>query len=295
MSVGMAMMSLATLFAFQNCSDGYMSHKVQLSEKGLHNLAHVMPTSQKMEPGTDMEFAVMGSAVSGAALFKWQHSYNGIQGACTEKNGDSGASYVLNCAGAGDLLLNVDVTEVQGSFQVAYEVGVAGPPAPPAMGDEIPMTVVYEIPAGTGANPWNNVNQPVEVFIGQILQLKNLDSVTHQLHTGGRPCGHGQPIKSGETGNCIVKQSYVRATNGGIYDHNLGAKSAFYAIAYDGIRLYNQYCLSCHGEIGVSTVTGAKVSAIKGQFTTNLSMQTPALMALTQRQIEAISYALGGR
>lgn len=291
----MAMMSLATLFAFQNCSDGYMTQKVQLSEEGLHNLAHVMPTSNKMEPGVDMEFAVMGSAVSGAALFKWSHLYNGIASACTEKNGSTNSSYILNCTGNGDLILTVNVTEPEGTFPVVYEVGVAAPPAAPVAGNEVPLTVVFEIPAGTNNNPWNPANQPVEVFIGQTLQIKNLDSVTHQLHTGGRPCGHGQPIRSGETGNCIIRQTYNRATNGGIYDHILGTRSAFYAIAYDGIQLYNQNCLSCHGALASSTVAGAKVSAIKAQFQTNIQMQTPALLALTQRQIEAISYALGGR
>lgn len=291
----MAMMSLATLFAFQNCSDGYVSQKVQLSEEGLHDLAHVMPTSQKMEPGVDMEFAVMGSAVTGSALYKWSHLYNGVAAACTEKNGNSNATYILNCSGNGDLTLTANITEAQGTFPVVYEVGVAAPPAPPTPGNEIPLTIVFEIAAGTNSNPWNLANQPVEVFIGQTLQIKNLDSVTHQLHTGGRPCGHGQAIRTGETGNCIIRQTYNRATNGGIYDHNLGSRSAFYAIAYDGIQLYNQNCMSCHGALATSTVSGARVSQIQSQFATNPQMRTPTLLSLSQRQIEAISFALGGR
>jgi hypothetical protein len=71
--------------------------------------------------------------------------------------------------------------------------------------------VVVEIPMGTAEElkDWNHERQPVLAEVGDTLIIKNLDSVPHQLHTDGRPCGHGDVIEPyGGTWSCVLESPY---------------------------------------------------------------------------------------
>lgn len=71
--------------------------------------------------------------------------------------------------------------------------------------------VLFEIPAGTTEQmkDWNNEREPVFAEVGDTLIIKNLDSSPHQLHTDGRPCGHGDLIEpNGGTWSCILETPY---------------------------------------------------------------------------------------
>src|SRR6185295_125924 len=51
--------------------------------------------------------------------------------------------------------------------------------------------VEFHIPAGTIDKPWNTLENPIKVKVGQTLRLINDDSIDHFLHTNGSPCTHG--------------------------------------------------------------------------------------------------------
>lgn len=71
--------------------------------------------------------------------------------------------------------------------------------------------IIFEIPAGTKDNlqDWNDQENPLLAEVGDTLIIKNLDSAPHQLHTDGRPCGHGEVIEAdGGTWSCVLEKEY---------------------------------------------------------------------------------------
>jgi hypothetical protein len=301
-----------TAILFQNCAKSFQAgteaqDSASLGSTGNHNTPHINPVSAKLEPNTDMEFSVFAEALLPSTSYEWSHTLNG-SASCTLKNGNKATTYIINCAQAGALV--VKVTAFEGSTPVVipnYSLTLSmtppaatptpAPGATPVAGSEINLTVNFAIAAGTNSSPWNTTATMVETFVGQTLKITNNDTVVHQYHTNGKPCGHGAAMKaSGGTTNCVVSKAYNYATDGTLYDHNLGTKAAFYMVAYDGAALYTQNCASCHGALASSTKKGAQVSRIKNALGSVSQMSTNAnLMKLTQRQIEAISFALGGK
>ncbi len=285
-----------TLVFFQNCGQGFVAQKVGEadSEKAT---TYLSSASNQLEPGQDVEFALTSDTVSGSAQYDWSHKFNGISGFCTEKNANQGLTYVVNCVSNGDLQINLTVTD-QGIVKVIEPViaALVAPAVPLVAPNEIQMTLSFEISAGTGLAPWNSAVAPVEVFVGQALRIQNSDSVSHQLKTNGRPCISTMDIGPSRTGNCLIKQSYSRSTNGGIYDAASGPGAPFFAVSYDGFQLYAQTCSGCHGNLADSGKQGRRPSAILAARNTVPEMiGQSAIMNLTPRQIEAISYVLGGR
>ena len=285
-----------TLMFFQNCGEGFVAQRVRNSdsEKPANYLSSV---SNQLEPGRDVEFALTSDTVSGSAQYQWSHKFNGISGFCVEKNANQGLTYVVNCAINGDLQINLTVSD-QGVAKVVEPViaALVAPALPLVAPNEIQVTLSFEIPAGTGVAPWNSAVAPFEVFVGQALRIQNSDSVSHQLKTNGRPCISTLDIGPGQIGNCLIKQSYSRSTNGGIYDAAGGPGAPFFAVSYDGFQLYAQTCSGCHGNLADSGKQGRRPSALLAARTTVPAMMAQsAVMNLTPRQIEAISYVLGGR
>ena len=91
--------------------------------------------------------------------------------------------------------------------------------------------VEFHIPAGTGSSPWNTSDKPVVVHVGQTLRIFNDDSVTHFLHTEGKPCPHGTaPFGPGVTYDCVISVPYDESEQG-LYDHNYGPDAQFYVQA----------------------------------------------------------------
>ncbi|MBC7371200.1 MAG: cytochrome c [Bdellovibrionaceae bacterium] len=288
---------------FQNCSKNFEMADGVATSAGTtalgssnpdHSQPHIAPLSTKMEPNTDIEFSVSADSILPSSSYEWSHTLNGNTGACNLKKGSASTSYVVNCAMPGNLAVKVVVTE--GAVAKPALMYAAVLETPLAAGAEINLQVNFAIPSGTGATPWNSAITIVETFVGQTLKITNMDGVTHQLHTGGRPCGHGSAIASGASTNCVVSRAYDAKANGSVYDHNLGTKSPFFVIAHDGAALYATNCASCHGALAASTQKLARVSVIKNALTNVAAMKANTnLMNLSQRQLEAISFALGGK
>lgn len=286
------------VIAFQNCSKGFQSTDhgaIPLASESLaFSDVQVQASSlSKLEATSDIVFEIASDNQFPVNLV-WSHRFKNLAGGCTERNGTQANSYILNCPGSGELEVQLqgEVHGRQSTFPV-YKVTLAN--APDNGQPQINMTVVFNIPAGTGNQPWNTAATTVETFVGQTLELKNNDTVVHRLHTNGRPFPHGNNIAVGGTMRHVIAQSYNRMTNGVIYDHIAGTSAAFFLAAYDGAQLYSQNCASCHGPLATSEVAQARVSAIQNALTAQPQMQIVPLMSLTRRQIEAISYALGGR
>ena len=293
-----------TVVMFQNCAKNFAvneensSGNSNLGSAGNHQTPHINPVSTKLEPNTDMEFSVFAEALLPSTSYEWSHTLNGTASACVLKNGNKATSYIINCAQAGALVVKVNALEGNTPVTIPnYSLTLAaGSTTPTPSGNEINLQVNFSIAAGTNMNPWNTTATAVETFIGQTLKITNNDSIVHQFHTDGKPCGHGNAINPGASTNCVIASAYSYTTNGPLYDHNIGTKAAFYVIAYDGAALYTQNCASCHNTLASSTKKGARVSQIKNALGAVPQMSSNAnLLKLTQRQIEAISFALGGK
>ena len=71
-------------------------------------------------------------------------------------------------------------------------VATPSTPAPATAPAGNSREVVFTIPAGTGRKAWNTQDNPVIVEQGQVLLIKNDDSTSHLLHSGGQGlCPHG--------------------------------------------------------------------------------------------------------
>ncbi len=240
----------------------------------------------------DISFRVHDESLPTTVQFNWSYTLDGAAMGCTPKTGANASTFVLNCSSAGALKVNVSVNNAGEILNLSYSTNLQAP----TNSNEIPMQIVFEIPSGTGTNPWNTAATRVETFVGQTLKLKNMDSSPRQLHTNGRPCPHGNLIPSGGMADCVISQSYSRAANGAVYDHNEGTAAEFHLVAYDGAALYATNCAGCHGALASSAHRNAKVSQIlSARASAPAMVGNAAVQALTRRQIEAISYALGGR
>lgn len=88
-----------------------------------------------------------------------------------------------------------------------------------------PNIVEFRIKAGTGNGGWNTQAEMIEVKVGQTIRIYNDDTIVHRLHTGGRPCPHGQNIPVGGTADCVVTQTFDSTTSNAVYDHIAGTAS----------------------------------------------------------------------
>jgi hypothetical protein len=292
------------LASFQNCSDtgfkptdhGATSTQSSTDNPDINIQASVLT---KLEARADITFDITAPDASFIpSAPKWSHVFNGTASACIERNGNTAATYTINCPASGALEVNLQgILLGQPLTFPTFRATLANapPPNPGGTGPEINLTISFTIPAGTAKAAYNTTATIVETFVGQKLTITNSDTIIHRLHTGGRPFPHGNNINAGASATYTIAQSYNRTANGAIYDHIAGTAAPFYLVAYDGAQLYAQNCASCHGALASSAKLNAKVSQIKMSLTNEPTMKTAPLMALTQRQIEAISYALGGR
>lgn len=98
------------------------------------------------------------------------------------------------------------------------------PTTPPAD----PNIVTFAIPAGTGTKSYNDQATMVKTKVGQTLKVTNNDSVVHQIHTGGKPFGHGSPIQPGQTVEYKIQSAVDPGTNPPTYDHIAGSSAKFW-------------------------------------------------------------------
>jgi hypothetical protein len=80
----------------------------------------------------------------------------------------------------------------------------------------------FRIKSGTAGGDWNTAAQVVTLKVGTKFTIHNDDSVVHQWHTNGAPCGHGAAIQPGKSVVCDVVNTYDN--NPVLYDHGTNGK-----------------------------------------------------------------------
>lgn len=289
-----------TLTAFQNCGKGFTT-ALDGSTVGSSNQAstvdpytshatpHIISSNLKMIPLANLEFKVFEEVPHPTATYSWSHKLDGAPGACQIISGSASTNYIINCNKEGNL--TVSVVAMESGVQIAVQdfaiplIGTA-----PVAGS---LKVLFQIAPGTGNGVWNAPAAKIEVYVGQTLTFQNSDTITHRLHTGGKPCPHGPAVPPGATYDCVIISAYTQAANGAVYEHTVGPAAAFNMIAYDGAVLYSQNCMGCHGQLSVSQQKNATYAQILNARISVSKMATDAnVVNLTPKQIEAIAYAL---
>jgi hypothetical protein len=86
----------------------------------------------------------------------------------------------------------------------------------------------FHIAKGTGNKPWNTPATVVQARVGDTVRIHNDDTISHQLHTFGRPCDHQpEPSAPGEFFDCDIATP-VDPRIDTLYDHNAGQTARFY-------------------------------------------------------------------
>ena len=96
-----------------------------------------------------------------------------------------------------------------------------------------PGTVVeFTIQQGTGAQAWNTKEEPVVVYVGQILRLTNFDDRDHQLHSGDAGAvDHGSRIRPGQSLDMEVKRTLEVGDSAKMWDHGDGRDAPFWVVS----------------------------------------------------------------
>lgn len=222
--------SSLVLFTFNNCGDSF---KMLASPEQIAHEASTMSkqvyingaTDNIFYTGRDLTFSADMEGIDAGAMFEWSYSVNGMPQGCTILTVSVPSMYKLNCpSSTGELSVSLMVRSSSGDVEadpVKYTLTQAPAVPPTETGD-----VQFTIPAGTGKNSWNTVDNPIQAKVGQKIVITNADSVAHRMHTGGTPCPHGANILPGQTGVCIVNAVF----NGNVYDHNNGTASKIYIV-----------------------------------------------------------------
>ena len=88
--------------------------------------------------------------------------------------------------------------------------------------------VEFRIKDGTGRDAWNTPATIVTIKVGDTLRIINDDSIAHQLHTNGTPCGHGSRINPGASADCVARRPHDSTVDGPLYDHLNGPTAEFW-------------------------------------------------------------------
>jgi hypothetical protein len=89
-------------------------------------------------------------------------------------------------------------------------------------------TVEFHIANGTNTGSWNTAQTPITAKVGDVIRFYNDDSIVHQLHTNGAPCGHGPRMQPNTTWDCVASQPFSANKSGPLYEHNVGPTAAVY-------------------------------------------------------------------
>lgn len=89
-------------------------------------------------------------------------------------------------------------------------------------------TVDFRIARETGKGAWNTKETSVSVKVGDLLRIYNDDTIPHQLHTFGAPCGHGPSFPGGNAWECEIVEEYSSKVSGPLYDHLSGERAEFW-------------------------------------------------------------------
>jgi predicted CopG family antitoxin len=94
---------------------------------------------------------------------------------------------------------------------------------------DLPGTVVFRIPAGTGAGPWNTRERAIVATVGDTLRIVNDDTVPHRLHTDGVPFPHpSTDIMPGQSAEFVLRAPFDPDVSQPLHDHSTGLNGLFW-------------------------------------------------------------------
>lgn len=94
--------------------------------------------------------------------------------------------------------------------------------------------VDFFITNGTGSDAWNSRDEPVVIYVGQILRVFNDDSRDHQIHSpDDGPFPHGNRIAPGAFATYEIEAPLEIGDRATLYDHNDGPSAAFWVMALE--------------------------------------------------------------
>ena len=210
----------------------------------------------------------------------------GVQGAVNP-------SLTVSCPEAGiatlTLLANVRVgmNILPRTYTLTKVFVVPGQPAPSSAS----ASAYFRIPVGTQGSEWNSSQQPIDLFVGQVLRVINRDTVNHQVGTPmGRPCAASPVLPPGGVYDCVVTSGYA-ASQGSIYDPLFSTSARFYLRAFDGRQIYTSLCHNAHGPIASSDVRGVTAADIMAAVR-NVRGMNGLQNQLMQQDYTALEWAL---
>lgn len=104
------------------------------------------------------------------------------------------------------------------------ELQLSGDPA-----EHPPNTISFHIRLGTGSSAWNTSDSTVLGTVGDTLRIINDDSVSHRLHTGGRPFPHpAGDIAPGQSADFVLESPFDPSVDGPLSDHDRGPQAHFF-------------------------------------------------------------------
>jgi hypothetical protein len=288
------------LYFFRLQSDGSVGARVVESEALILNTNYLVR----------LDGQLMRQSQASPPVIMW----NAPSANCVLEDRTTAMEKRLRCSTAGAINLAVDVhfgsganleSRSVGSSRVAQSPAATPTPTPPPVSIDV---VEFDIPATiTNQNtPWNTAANPVVLFIGtggrnQRLRIRNQSPQPKRLHTSGYPCAH-QPEPATPTGgtfDCIVRDDTVsilggtstrRVFAGELYNHEGSNASTFFVTVYDGARLYQQRCQSCHNPLASTTKGGTTLTSLNTAIQNLPAMQS--LSSLTAEERSAIVFAI---
>jgi len=219
-------LAAVVLLSFQNCADNFkvmtgdalIEHQNSIVSKAVYINA---ASANEFYTGKDLTFTSEYEGLTGVTQYNWQYMLNGAPQGCNPVATTDPRTYKINCpVNMGPLVIKLMVKAVEGDMPAEDASYVIA--ANPAV--SVNTDVAFAIPLGTGSKPWNAIGTPIRAKVGQKIVMTNNDTVTHRMHTGGKPCPYGANILPGQSVVCLVNSAFI----GSNYDHNLGGAAKVY-------------------------------------------------------------------
>lgn len=275
--------ALLLILSYQNCDGGFRYDpntvslaSLDLSQGGVGDsklrLVTISPTGQvfpegaSFESGPEYQVRAVGEDLSGTVL-QFSLSQNEPEGNCLIKPSSTPEARFVQCSRSGRVAVRLSAVWPDGSISALTSERTTSVPYVDPCGGTIDTRPVFRIPQATGSGAWNNMGQPVRVFVGQTLRICNDDSTPKRLQTPGNPCSaQAQSMLTGEYYDCPISSLAGADAQGNfpnLFNGEVGPAAPFYVRAFDGAAVYRdtakttngQSCASCHG---ASAATSAK-------------------------------------
>lgn len=209
-----------------------------------------------LRAGVNYNFSVGFDSLPADSLITWSLPVN--QAGCDLRVDKLEKTAVLSCTSDGNVKVQISALTPDGktidSSASGYIKGAGLIILPPAKN--------FSIPANTGTKAWNTstttVTSQLFAFVGQILRIKNDDSVDHKPVTvGDAPCESAAlSIKPGQSYDCVITKEVTYGAN--ITDELNPTTGKLFLVTMDAGKFFaSQNCTACHG---------AKTGMTRAQF-----------------------------